>query len=325
MTAIPGDRSLLPALLMAVAMSGAAQPQMPSKTAASAANTGPVIRISSNLVPVPVSVTDEAGRLVRGLAVEQFQVEEDGERQQVITLGDTEQTSIELALLIDVSASVRGRFQLEKDAAGKFLRSLLRPGDTVSIFSIGRALGLVQERTSNIERAAASVTGMQATSEPTAFFDSIVEATRYLRGSPGSGSRRVLVVLSDGEDTHSSRHNLGDAVQEMRQADCLFYSINPSVPSISLNKISLKGQETLKSLALETGGAFAVETSEALEPVFQQIAEELRGQYLLGYYSNKEGCDGSFRQIRVSVLGRPELHVRARRGYFARKNSQSPG
>src|SRR5574341_1447356 len=95
------------------------------------------IRIDTNLVAVPVSVTDAQGNPIRNLKAEDFQLEEEGVPQQVQTLGEPGKTPIELALLFDVSRSVRNRFDFEREAAGRFLREVFKPGDAVSVFSIG--------------------------------------------------------------------------------------------------------------------------------------------------------------------------------------------
>lgn len=280
---------------------------------------GAVIRVSSNLVATPVSVMDASGQPVRNLKVEEFRIEEEGRVQQVVSLGEPGKTPIDLALLLDVSGSIRERFAFEQQAASNFLKLALKPGDTASVFSIGDEPKLVQARTGRIETAAAGLLALEPTKEATAFFDSVVEAARYLGSSPSPGTRRVLLVISDGEDNHSERYKHSDALRELQRTDCLFYSINPSGPAIRLNPISLKGQEAMTSLASETGGAFIPATAEDLEAVLRQIAAELQAQYLLGFYSKSERADGAFRRIAVRVPGKPELRVRARQGYFAPK------
>src|SRR5262249_40935648 len=145
------------------------------------------------------------------------------------------------------------------------------------------------------------------------FFDTVVEAAQYLRKTADPSARRVIVVISDGEDTLSENYRLSDASRELQRNDCLFYSINPSGPSIRLNKISLRGQEGMASLAAATGGAaFLPGSLDDLEKVFRQITAELQAQYLLGYYSSDEQANGQFRRIPVRVLRRPDLRVRAR-------------
>jgi len=279
-----------------------------------------VLRISSNLVAVPVSVTDASGQPVGGLKAQDFRLEEEGAPQQIVTLGEPGKTSVDLALLIDLSGSVYERLQFQQQAASQFLRDVFKPTDAVSVFSIGLVPKLLQPRVTAIENAVSAVMNLSPTKEPTAFFDSIAEAALYVAKNADPGTRRVLVVISDGEDNYSKRYKLADAVREIQRADCLFYSINPSGSAIRLNRISLKGQDGMVSLASGTGGAaFLPEKLEDLNAVFRQIAAELQAQYLLGYYSTDERTDGSFRRITVRVPDRSDLRIRARQGYYSRK------
>ena len=114
-------------------------------------------------------------------------------------------------------------------------------------------------------------------------------------------------------------HTFGNLTQ-LQLAECLFYSINPSGPSIFLNRISVKGQDGMFKLATETGGmAFLPDKLEDLTSVFNQITAELQAQYLLGYYSTNETTDGKFRRIKVKAAKSSELRIRARNGYYAPK------
>lgn len=278
------------------------------------------IRINSRLVTVPVSVTDANGQPVLGLKAEDFLVEEDGVDQQVQTLGEPGKTPIEMVLLFDVSRSIRNRFDFQREAAGRFLKQVLKPGDGVSIFSIGTKPVLSVTRTDNAEKAITGALDIQPTDDSTAFFDTVVKASQHISDSSNPTTRRVIVSLSDGEDTNSQRFKLGDAVRELQRAESLFYSINPSGPSIYLNRISLKGHEGMTKLAEETGGmAFLPDKMEDLPKVFNQITAELQAQYLLGYYSTNETPDGKFRRISVKMPKRTELRIRARNGYYAPK------
>jgi len=279
------------------------------------------IRINSNLVAVPVSVTDAQGNPVRNLTAEDFQLEEEDSPQQIQTLGEPGKTPIELALLFDVSRSVRNRFDFEREAAGRFLKAVLKPGDAVTVFSIGTIPKLSVQRTDNAEKAVAATAAIQPTEDATAFFDTVVRAAHHMSDSSNPGVRRVMVVISDGEDTNSERFRLGDATRELQRADTLLYAINPSGPSIRLNKISTKGHEGMIRLATETGGvAFLPDKLEDLTRVFSQIVAELQAQYLLGYYSSNETNDGKFRRITVRAPKRADLRIRARQGYYAPKD-----
>jgi Ca-activated chloride channel homolog len=315
-------RSLLIALFGALTLysSGVAQQsrRLHKSQAPELQDMGETIKIDSSLVEVPVSVTDAAGRPVRNLTARDFQLEENGRLQQIVSLGDPGEAQVEIALLFDITASVFSLFQFERQAALRFLQEALKPNDAVSIFTIGIRPRLVRSRAVGIGKAIQAAMGIEPTKEPTAFFDTVAEAARYLSRTAAPGARRVVVVISDGEDMLSANNTVGDALKELQRSECLFYSINPSGPSIRLNKISLRAQDDLASLASGTGGAaFLPGGVEDLDEAFGQIISDLRAQYLLGYYSTAEGSDGRFRRISVRAPRRPDLHLRARQGYYA--------
>lgn len=281
---------------------------------------GDVIRLRSNLVVVPVSVTDASGRPVCDLVADDFLVEEEGKPQQVVSMGQPGKTPVTLAMLLDVSASVRERFGFEQQAISRFLQEVVKPGDSASVFSIGLEPKLVQPRTTSVEEMIRGVEKIEATRQATAFFDAVAEAARYLGKDPNPGMRRFLVVISDGEDNVSEHAKLADALRDLEQNGCIFYSINPGGPSIHLNVLSVKGERVMETLAAETGGAaFVPEKFEDLEAAFQQISAELQAQFLLGYYSTDERMNGEFRRISVRVPKRSGLRVRARQGYYPPK------
>lgn len=278
------------------------------------------IRIDSTLVTVPVSVTDINGQPIRDLAARDFRLAEEGRAQQIQLLGDPGKTPLEMALLFDVSRSVRNRFDFEKEAAGRFLEVVMKPGDHVSVYSIGRAARLSIERTDNVAKAIAGIRAIEPTDEATAFFDTVVLAARNIDEQASADARRVLVIISDGEDNNSEQNRLADALRETQGSDCLFYSINPSGPSIRLNRMSIRGHEGMVRIANDTGGmAFLPDNVEDLNQVFSHIAAELEAQYLLGYYPTNDQKDGKFRRIEVLLPRQPDLRVRARHGYYAPK------
>ena len=281
------------------------------------------IRLSSRLVMVPVSASDAAGQPVKDLKVEDIVIEEEGKPQQVVALGEPGKTPVEIALLFDVSGSTHALIDFERQAATQFIKEVLKPSDTVSVFSIGVTPKLVKARTTNSEEAIAGIGTIGPLKEPTAFFDAVVEAAQYMDKSADPGSRRVLVIISDGQENFSKKSTLSDALREVQKSDCLFYAINPNGGELRLNNISLKGQGVLDSLASQTGGmAFTLRKVEELEAVFRQIAAELQAQYLFGYYSNDEQSDGSFKKIAVRAPKRPDLRIRSRQGYYTGKKEK---
>ncbi len=287
------------------------------KDAIDSANT---FKFSSSLVAVPVSVIDANGDPVRNLKAEEFALDEEGEKQQVQSLGEPGQTPLELTLLFDISGSVFERFEFQKQAAARFLEQVLKPNDVVSVFLIGFEGKLAIPRTRNFPKVKSEMMALEPSKEGTAFYASVVRAAQYLNDNAETGSRRVMVVISDGEDNFSKTVALSDAARELQRSDMVFYSINPSGPSIKLNRISMRGQNAMGTLASDTGGvAFVPDKEEELPRVFRQIAAELNAQYLLGYYSSNETNDGKFRRIKVQLPRHQVLRLRARHGYYAPK------
>ncbi len=310
---------LLIALVLLFVNPGESRPQTDDgKQSLAAQRTPPVIRVSSNLVTVPVSVTDSAGNPIRNLKIRDFAIEENGRPEALTGVVEPGQTPLELALLLDVSGSIQPRFDFEVQAAARFMQMVLQPEDTFAIFSIGPQPGLVHSSTSNVEEGVRSLGALVATRGSTAFYDSVVFAAQFLGRKRVPGSRRVVVVISDGEDNNSESYHLSETLQEVQRADCIFYSINPSGSSIRLNQVSLNGQEGLDLLARQTGGrAYVPEHADELDSIFNKITSELRAQYVLEYYSSDQRRDGIYREIAVKLPNYPALRVHARHGYYA--------
>ena len=313
-----------------------------------------VIRTSSNLVMVPVSVTDQAGNAVQGLQVADFRLEEEGKQQEISGIGDPEQVPLAIALLFDISSSTsqKGFFVSQQNAAAAFLKLVMKPADRASIFTITDKATMVQPLASAETSAAKMLTIPAATTPvPTAFYDTVDAAAKYLMEKAPSNFRRVIVVLSDGDDNFSEqirdlsiaearavqngqqtasgtragllqRHQRAVAhVQKaVQQADVIFYSVNPGGPSVKLNQIAMRAERGLEAIAETTGGtAFLPDSDVDLDRVFRQVAAELRGQYLLQYYGDSEAPPTQFRRITVTVPARNDIRVRARQGYYPKK------
>jgi Ca-activated chloride channel homolog len=310
-----------------------------------------VVRVSSNLVMVPVSVVSPNGEAVHGLQVPDFRLEEQGRQQEISGIGNPEQVPLDIALLFDVSSSVsqKGFFQFQQAAAARFLKQVMKPGDRAAVFTISDQPRMVQPLASS-ETSAAKILTIPAatTSIPTAFYDTVSAAANYLMTDSDDRHRRVVLVISDGDDNFSNlvresslaeyratqksdapasaaRSNLairkqravGEVQKHVQKADAAFYAINPGGPSVRLNQISMNAQNSMQSIAESTGGtAFIPNGEQDLERVFNEIAAELRGQYLLQYYSNSEAAPGQFRTIKVGVPAHPEYRIRARQGYY---------
>src|SRR5438132_1538755 len=159
-----------------------------------------IVRVSSNLVMAPVSVTDAKGQPVLGLKSGDFRIEEDGRAQEIVQIGDPEQVPLDIALLIDVSGSVVARFAFEQQAAASFLQQVLKPEDRATVLAIDETPRMVQQLTT-AQLAARKLMTVTPSNGYTAFFDSVLAAANYLGKSSSSGRRRIVVVISDGDDT----------------------------------------------------------------------------------------------------------------------------
>jgi Ca-activated chloride channel homolog len=278
-----------------------------------------IIRISTNLVTLPVSVTDSEGHAVCDLVSREFLIKEDGRPEIISRIAEAGQSPLQLALLFDLSGSVHSRFHFEQQAAIHFLERIWRQGDRVSVIEFSEQPHICLQSSDSISEALRILWNLQPTEGPTSFFDAVVLSTNILRRSAKPETRQSIIALSDGEDNRSD-HDLSKVLHEIQSSDAIFYSINPVGSAIRLNEISLQGQADLASLAKESGGnAFVSDKSDDLEDIFSRIATELRAQYLLSYYSTNSQIDGKFRQVSVSIPERPDLRIRARRGYYAAK------
>lgn len=296
-----------------------------------------VVKITSNLVMVPVSVTDAQGQPVLGLRPTDFQIEEDGRRQQLAQLGDPEQVPLDIAVLIDVSSSVVARFGFEQQAAAAFLKQVLKPEDRATVFAIDESPRMIQTL-ATAQVASQSIMSLKPANGYTAFFDSVLAASNYLDKSSASGRRRIVVVISDGDDTAriANLYSKGstqfsamenqvrfieraqtETLRDVQRDEVTFYSINPSGQTMHLNVRTARSEQGMERIAAATGGAAFVPKNETeLAGIFNRIAAEIRSQYLLQYYSSNEAGSRAYRRIAVTTPARPELRVRFREGYY---------
>jgi Ca-activated chloride channel homolog len=278
-----------------------------------------IIRITSGLVVVPVSVTDPNGNAVKDLRTDDFAVDENSTPVSIAYLGEPETTRLDMVLAFDITISMRPYFKFEQDAATAFLKTVLRPGDSVSILCIDAKPRIVLQRSNSLQAALQGLDQITPSGSSTAFLDSVIAGAHMFQGPVNPDRRRVQIVFSDGED-NSSEQGLLDARREVQQADCIFYSINPGGPSIRLNVLSRRGQEGMEALAEQTGGvAFIAAKPDDLEGIYGRIATELQSLYVLSYYSPSPRTDGAFRSIHVRIPKHPEMRVRARQGYYPNK------
>ncbi len=279
-----------------------------------------MVRINSTLVTVPATVVDDRGRAVAQLKLEDFELRVDGQQKPISDLHFSD-SPVRIALLFDNSMSLSAGREFEKHAAVKFFRRVMRPTDQAAIFSIYTYPVLAQPLTSDVQALVRTIEGFGKPEDgTTSLFDTVAEAAAYLRPYQG---RKVIVIVSDGADT-TSNLDFDTTLQRAQAADCQIYSVQTGQAEGNANLYDLAAQRRLQSFAEQTGGALYVPKGTSdIDAAFTQIATDLAQQYILSYYPSDDPKDGLFRAISVRVSSRPNLRVRARRGYYAQKSTDN--
>ena len=274
-----------------------------------------VVRISSNLVPLPASVVDAQGRAVADLKVEDFELLVDGQAQPIGDLSRAE-TPVSIALLFDNSSSQVGSREFERQAGIRFLKSVIRPVDRAAVFSISTEPELSHPLTNDVRALVRVIENFEKPeAAATALFDTVVKAADYLKPQR---TRKVIVIITDGTDTVSDL-GFDETMAALTADDCQVYAVRTG-NSDSPNLHDPAGALRLEEFAAQTGGAVYVpRTHEDLSAAFKQIATDLSQQYVLSYYPSGEIRDGRFRLFTLNVKSRPGLRVRTRKGYYAPK------
>ncbi|HYG11907.1 MAG TPA: VWA domain-containing protein, partial [Pyrinomonadaceae bacterium] len=278
---------------------------------------GEIVRVTSNLVPVSATVTDTRGKAITDLTVDDFELRVDGQPKPIGGLSHAE-TPVRMVMLFDNSDSIRASREFEKQAAIRFFKSVLRPIDEAAIYSVGTVFELVQPLTSDVEKLVRTIEHFDKPEGATKLMDAMAHAAEYLRLSPG---RKVLVIVSDGADTVSDL-SFDETLRRILAADCQVYAVQTGIFE-NANLIDLMAVRRLETFSDRTGGAVYIpKTTSELDTAFAQISADLAQQYVLSYYPTDEGRDNRFRVINLRVKTRPNLRVRARRGYYPRRNAQ---
>ncbi len=300
-------------------------PQAPSSddhdvpaTQAPVAQEG-TIRVQSRLVNVVVNVVDATGAPVGGLGRDDFEVLEDGKPQKIAVFEKDSSTPLEIVLAIDASLSVFSDERLEREAARHFVNALLRPQDQLDLMSFADQVSEVVSFTNDKRRIERGFGQIQHGDE-TALYNAVYLASQRLAQTrQDSGQRRAMVLITDGVDT---AHGLDyqQAVEQAQRAGAMVYPIIV-VPVEADAGRNTGGEHALIQMARDTGGKYYyVEDPKDLEPAFAHVSDDLRTQYLLGYYAPQQHAgDSPFHRITVR-LKNPALSgkytLRYRAGYY---------
>jgi len=298
-----------------------------TKTAATQTDSQPVnkngdaatFRVRARLVNVALNVVDAHGAPVGGFEKKDFQLFEDG-RPQSISIFEREATSpLSIVLAIDSSETVLTSDRLEREAAKRFVRAILREQDELDLMDFSDTVREIVPFTNQAKRVEQGLGELQRGDE-TALYNAVYLASQRLAAtSLAANRRRVLVVISDGGDSIHGGEPYESAVEEAQRAGAIIYSII-IVPIASDAGRNTGGEHALIQMSEDTGGKYYyVEDPADLGPAFQHVSEDLRTQYLLGYYPSPGGIE-SFRRIKVKLTDAKldsTYSLRYRTGYFA--------
>ena len=280
----------------------------------------PTITVESRLVSIAVNVVDQNGAPVGGLQQDDFEILEDGKLQKVAYFDRQSGAPLSIVLAIDGSESVLRNEALEKQAAKKFVNSLLREQDELDLMDFSDSVREIVSFTNQKKRIDEGLNQLQRGAE-TALYDAIYLASdRLSQTRSDAGRRRVLVLITDGGDT-AKRSRYTQALEQAQRSGTMIYSII-IVPIWADAGRNTGGEHALVQMSNDTGGKyFYVEDKSDLEPAFARVSDDLRTQYVLGYYAPQRSTETAFRTVKVRMKDaalREKYNLRHRSGYYGR-------
>jgi Ca-activated chloride channel family protein len=275
-----------------------------------------VFRAGVEMVSLNVTVVDSQGRYVTDLNEGDFNVFEDGAKQE-LTFFNKSNLPIALSLLIDSSASMEQRMDHAQEAAIGFARRI-RAQDLAQIVDFDSRVEIKLGFTSKVDELEAAIRSTSAggsTALHNAVYISLKELAKIKAKNPDEIRRQAIIVLSDGEDT-SSLVSFEEVLELAKRSETAIYTIGLQPRETAALRGFREAEFVLRQLAQETGGrAFFAQKVEDLKDVYGQIADELSSQYSMGYASKNPRRDGSFRRLVVQT-NRPNTTARTKRGYY---------
>jgi Ca-activated chloride channel family protein len=278
------------------------------------------IRVDTNVVLVPVTVTDPLNRFVTGLEQDAFEVYEDKVKQKIVSFG-SEDAPLSIGIVFDTSASMGNKLERSRISVAEFFKTA-NPEDEAFLVEFSDRPQLVVPMTHNLEDIQNRLVFTQSKGR-TALLDGVYLALSAMKKA--HNPRKALIVISDGGD-NSSRYTASEVKNLVREADVQIYGIGIYENGAARGRTpeELSGPEMLRDLSEPTGGRhFVVENLGELPDVAAKIGIELRNQYVVGYSPENAARDGKYRKILVKLIqprGLPTLHAFWRTGYFAPTN-----
>lgn len=323
-------RSILEMVSFSILVSAAwgQTPQQPSKQ-----TDQDTFKVDVNVVNIFFNVKDKRGALIAGLKQEDFQVMEDGQKQTLKYFSADTNLPLTLGLLIDTSGSQERVLPMEQQVGSQFFREVLREKDLAFVMNFDVNVELMQDFTSSpselkrsLERVRINTGGggggipgigggpiPNSNPRTTALYDAIYLASKEKLAS--EVGRKAMIILTDGED-YGSKVHIKEAIEVAQKADSICYVL--LIADRDFYGGGYGGDREMRKLAEETGGRLIEIGSDQkkLKAAFDQIGNELRSQYSIGYTPTNSKRDGTYRKIEITTkTGK----VQARKGYYSVK------
>ena len=270
------------------------------------------LHVDVRLVNVFVNVTDKNGAIVPGLTREDFAVTEDGRPQQIAVFEKQSEMPLNLVLAIDTSGSVKKDLSEEASAAKRFAHAILRPQDEMSVLQFATTVRVLSQFTNRISNIDRSLDHLQP-DWSSAVYDAICQGSDLLGQKDG---RKVLIIVSDGDDT-AKTSTYAQALEEALRGEVMIYSLI-DVPIEASAGRDTGGEHALITMSEETGGKYFYVGDGGLDAALKQVSDDLRTQYLLGYYPHNQEPGRIFHRILVTVprASATDFDVRHKTGYY---------
>lgn len=273
----------------------------------------PTFHVDVKLVNFFVNVTDKNGAIAGELTKEDFAVFEDNRPQQIAVFERKTNAPLNLTLAIDTSGSVFKDLDEEAAAARKFAHDILQSKDEMSVIEFATDVSELTPFTNNLSQIDRAVRGLRSDSA-TALYDAIVLGSQGLGKKPG---RKVLVLVSDGDDTAKSS-TYEQALEAALRNEVMIYSLI-DVPIAASAGRDTGGEHALIDLSEETGGKYFYVSEGGLDKAFAKVSDDLRTQYLIGYYPQNQEPGRTFHRVVITIprAAADQFNVRNKAGYYA--------
>jgi Ca-activated chloride channel homolog len=271
------------------------------------------LRLDVKLVNIFVNVTDKTGAIVGGLSKDDFKVTEDGRPQSITIFERQSEMPLNLSLAIDTSSSTYKDRYIEQQAAKKFVHAMMRTQDQMSVLEFDTFVTELAGFTNKVAAIDRGLDHMRGAGG-TALYDAIYLGSKSLGNKDG---RKVLVLVSDGGDTVKG-YTYDEALEEAQRNEVMIYSII-DVPIEASAGRDLGGEHAMITLSEQTGGKHFYVDAGGLDKAFAQVSDDLRTQYLLGYYPRNQEPGKVFHHIQVTVprAAAESFNIRHKTGYYA--------